>query len=559
LKIVAGVLRGQSSETKPTSYRKGTRFEELDTGRIYTFDGSIWRYWGQTEEAKNYYTKQNNGDGSPLIRLTGDEFAINSESSLYLLENLNSAIGGGALTNNNGVTFVEDGDIPLRGYTVANLASASSQYLSRATESQFEVGTESFMVSIFAKSSFPGVSKSLFTYGSAVSGKKMWRVYFTAGGMLEIGFRDGVNTVSATITNVQRFFDNRWHNWILLVDRNINRAFVFCDGEILNPAGLDISTIGSLTEVGENLYIGAKNNTAGTIDAFWDGALSNFHLIKAADYNALKVLNYGLRERCCIGGWLLAAVNLRLRSRIQNLSDINDGNYITTIVDLEDGEYDINFVTQHNVDRPIVDLFIDNVKVLSVDMYAAASTSNVRTQVTGIKLSAGKHLLQTKTNGKNASSNNFAQTWQWIDVIKRNGHENGGANSFLLLGDELIQRENAAWSGGITSVSGDYYSNRITEDTNGDYTEGDLFLRGGLWQIEIGVRENTANAGKIDLDFGNVEVFDQLATNASTNLVIHTRLVRLQQGKQNVRLAVVTGTGTPVVRISHIRGVRISD
>lgn len=556
MKIIAGIVRGQSSETKPTIYRIGTKFEELDTGRIYIWNGTSWQYWTDTEERKSYIAQQNNGEGSPFIRLTGDEFATTAESSLYLLENINSAIGGGVLTNNNGVTFVEDGELPLRGYTVANFVHTSSQYLSRATESQFEVGTGSFVASVLFQAGTTPRTGWLIAYGDLATNEQNWGIFTFSDGRIYCVIDDGTNTIQiGENTPIGSVFDGRWHHVAMLVDKTVNIMILFLDGKEIQRASI-ASVTNTLNNSGENFYFGVRKNTS--LGEYFSGRLSNFHLIKAADYNAVKVLAAGIRERVAVGGWAVATGS-RFNTLFQNSSSIADGNYATTVFDCEDGEYDLILVYETNVARPMIDISVDdNVIIKQLNTYSATQVLNNSFTVR-VKLGAGKHILKTKNNGKDASSTNYAQTIQFFTLVKRKGHENGGCTEFLLLGDELVQRENAAWKSSLATATADYYNNRITEDTNGDYTEGDLFIKGGLWRIELYVREDTTNAGRIDLDFGSVEVFDQLVTNASSNIVSHTRNVRLNQGKNNVRLAVVTGTGTPVVRIMAIRGVRLND
>jgi len=557
LKIIAGTIKGQSSETKPTAYRIGTRFEELDTGRIYLYDGNIWQYCCQTEEAKNYFAKQNNGQGSPFIRLTGDEFARNAESSLYLLENLNSAIGGGALTNNNGVTFVEESNLPLRGYTVANFVASSSQYLSRATEPQFEVGTDSFIAKIDFQTS-TDADMGIFSYGQEGAGEQYWNVrYDSSNDRLIATIHDGTNLAQAVGTTNEmknKILDNKPHSLILLVDRTLNKMFLFLDGQLIASNNNISSVTGTLNNVGENFVIGARTIT-NIPSQFWNGKLANFHLIKAADYNAIAVLNQGIREAVNSGIYTLETnANVRLNNLITGPNA--DGSYVTTVIDGEEGEYDIHTITIDEASSGITKILIDNVVVHTKDQYSAVTTNNVLAKTLRVKLGVGKHILKLKTDGKNPSSSGFVSKLAWINIIKRNGHEEGGCTEFLLLGDEINQRSNVAWT---FSRQSDYYGNRISSQTNGDYTEGELYLKGGLWNIEVLVREDTTNAGKIDLDFGNVEVLDQQVTNASVNTAIYSRNVRLQQGKQNIRLAVVTGTGIPTIRVAAIRGVRKSD
>jgi hypothetical protein len=452
-------------------------------------------------------------EGSPIIRLTGDEFCQTAESLIALLEDLSVQVGGiGPFTNNNGVTFVretEDDESPLYEELVANLASASNQHLSIPTASALEVGTGSFIASIQFKSNTIGVYQKLFDYGSAQSGKGYYRVHIDTAGRILCGIKDTSNN-SASITDSisNRFLDGRIHTVTMLVDRTVNLMYLFCDGQLIGSTSISGVTA-TLDTVGENFYIGTGKDSAGNLGSYFNGRLANFHLIKAADYNAVKVLAAGIRERVTVGTFVTPTNDSAKRFNNKFGIGANANDYSTTMIDVEDGEYEIQTIYEQNTGYATMSIQIDDNEVNSITM-AGSATENVRNSKIGVKLGTGKHILKLKVTGAGASEINF------VNILKRKGHENGGATEFLLLGDEIMQRQNAAWPTNLAVATADDFNNRITEDTAGDYTEGDLFLRGGLWEIQMGVREDTTNAGKIDLDFGSVEVFDQLATNAST-------------------------------------------
>src|SRR5690349_10411817 len=127
----------------PQLPKKATGFVETSTTR---WDGNdAVAQWGLDRGQDPSYAIPRdsiNSDlrlqGSPLLRLLGDEFCSSAESQINLLADLTSLVGTGPLTNNNSVTFATetiDDESPLYEQTVANFASASSKYLSVPTAS----------------------------------------------------------------------------------------------------------------------------------------------------------------------------------------------------------------------------------------------------------------------------------------------------------------------------------------------------------------------------------------------------------------------------------------
>lgn len=381
--------------------------------------------------------KNKHNEGSPLIRLTGDEFATTAESALYNLNDINSDNSGGVLTNNGTVTFAHDSDL---GETVGTY-NGSSQYLSRATEAQFEVGTGSFTASIWFKDDLTQNSEAIFSYGDEAGSEQFYRVYKFSTGEIRAGICDATTTVNVETSagDSSKYFDNKWHNLIMLVDRTSDLMYLYIDGELVsntntaNPINISGVT-GTLDNVGTNLNFGARDSSA-TAGLYWGGQLANFHLIKSADYNAVQVLNQGIRESVYNGATytLDTATTHRLNNRFFDASGTQDG-YYTTIIDVEEGLYEIITHSDTRGNGAISSIQIDGAEVMQVDHYNASSPPNAVNNQTDIPLSAGRHILKILNNTKNGSSGGYHAVWNWIDFIKRNGHEEGGATEFLLLG-----------------------------------------------------------------------------------------------------------------------------
>lgn len=480
--------------------------------------------------------------GSPLIRLIGDEFAVNPESSLYLLEDLTSKIGGGVLTNNNGVTFPIDNDFPLRGFKVASL-DGTTQYLSRATEAQFEVGTGSFMLSIWFKTTVKGGVHTLVNYGDEAASEQNWNIRINAD-VLEGNLDDGTNTALVADPIKERWQDGKWHHAQLLVDKTTDIMYLYVDGQEIKNVSISAVT-GTLDNVGTNFVIA---RLAAATGRFWDGQLANFHLIKAADYNAVQVLNQGIRESVSTGTHTLTADTLkRLNNQFNLGTTLND--YTTTVIDVEEGTYELQTIYEQNTSFGTVDIEIDGEQKDSIVTAGSLADNSLATE-TGIKLSAGKHILKLKDTSAGQISIN------WISLIKREGHEQGGATKFLLLGDEIFQRANDAdWEFTVSITIP--YNNEVTELTDAAFIEGEIFLKGGLYNIDFGFRRNT-NRGKVDLDFGDVEILDAFDQNGALGPITISRLVRLNQGKNNIRFA-KQSVDANLIGFSHIRGERVSD
>ena len=488
---------------------------------------------------KNRYT-----EGSPLIRLTGDEFCTVSESALYNINDLNSDNGGGVLTNAGTVVFALDTDL---GETVGTY-NGSSQYLHRATEAQFEVGTGSFTSSIQFKTTDTGSIQTMFMYGDEAGTGINWMCGINASDKLFTKIDD--NTTSLTITEsiAGRWSDGKWHTAVMLWNP-AEGSFLFCDGQLVASQTTSLPS-NTLTNAGEEFYIGVDWSTS-ALDHF-TGQLANFHLIKSADYNAIQVLNQGTREAVVSGTYTLHGAESA--QRFNNQFQLGASAYTTTVIDVEEGLYEFQGTYEGILGTFTIE--IDGVQVVS--QATSASGNNVQWSTTDIPLSAGKHIFKIDSDGSG---------WLigFINIIKRDGHENGGCHKFLLLGDEIKQRAVGVDLGELADNAGGYNNSQgNVSGADGDYREGDLFLKGGIWRIDY-VYVAAAAGAKTDLDFGNIEVLDQLDTyNASSvRNSIASYTVRLPQGKTNVRLATngrnASNTTDWKSILQYMRGERVGE
>lgn len=174
----------------------------------------------------------------------------------YALSDVNDATGGGlTLTNNGGVTFGAG-----KVGNAATFVSASNQYLSHVDATGYQMGTGSFTLSCWAKST-TAANQSIFAYGD-YSGTGY--VIRWTGTSIAAGLSDGSQNRQTTQQNAWN--DNAWHLCVALFNRTTNLATMYTDNNT-QGADVDISAVtGSVNNSGE-FQIGAM---AG--GSFYDGS-----------------------------------------------------------------------------------------------------------------------------------------------------------------------------------------------------------------------------------------------------------------------------------------------
>jgi len=129
--------------------------------------------------------------------------------------------------------------------------------------------------------------------------------------------------------------------------------------------------------------------------------------------------------------------------------------------------------------------------------------------------------------------------FNFIEFIKRDGeyNESDEATSGILFGDEINQRVNATPTLSIDN-NAIYNSVVITGTADGDYVEGDVYLKKGLYKITF-TYEKLSDRGQADLFIGGVKILDQFDTYNATVLRNQqtTKFAFLEGGKSAVRLA----------------------
>lgn len=85
-----------------------------------------------------------------------------------------------------------------------------------------------------------------------------------------------------------------------------------------------------------------------------------------------------------------------------------NGDSFTQSFILKAGTYDLKVIGETGTDRALIDWYVDNVKVISLqDWYAGAGAANVIKSASVSVVGNGRHVLKGTVNGKHASSTSY--------------------------------------------------------------------------------------------------------------------------------------------------------
>lgn len=85
-----------------------------------------------------------------------------------------------------------------------------------------------------------------------------------------------------------------------------------------------------------------------------------------------------------------------------------NGDSFTNGFYLKGGTYTFVVLGESRADSPLIDWYVDNVKVVSLqDWYAASTNSNIEKTASVTVVGDGYHVLKGVVNGKNGSSTNY--------------------------------------------------------------------------------------------------------------------------------------------------------
>ena len=102
----------------------------------------------------------------------------------------------------------------------------------------------------------------------------------------------------------------------------------------------------------------------------------------------------------------------------QSAAAADNGDYYEINFLVEAGTWTMTIIYQKNPNSPIHDFLIDGVSVGTVDTYAAGTSHNNVTSISGITLSAGHHTFKILANGKNASSGDYNLAIQNVNLTR---------------------------------------------------------------------------------------------------------------------------------------------
>lgn len=111
------------------------------------------------------------------------------------------------------------------------------------------------------------------------------------------------------------------------------------------------------------------------------------------------------------GGWLAQ----------QSAAAADDGDYYEFEVLLDAGTWALDVIYQKNPNSPIHDFILGGVSVGTIDTYAAGTSHNNVTTISGVTVATpGHYTLRVAANGKNAASGDYNLAIQFI-TLRRTG------------------------------------------------------------------------------------------------------------------------------------------
>lgn len=193
---------------------------------------------------------------------------LNGLVASWKLSNLSDAIGSNTLTNNNTATF-NTGHIGNAVYT----ASASSQYLSIASNASLQMGDIDFTVAIWIWADSAATMVTLVK-GGVSAGQSEYVIYYTGASNNKINA--GVYTatdVFHAVATTGTITTSTWNLVIIWHDATANTINIK-----LNNAATDSAGTGGALQAASNGAFELGRNADGTL--YWDGRQDNVNVWK---------------------------------------------------------------------------------------------------------------------------------------------------------------------------------------------------------------------------------------------------------------------------------------
>ncbi len=556
---------------KPDSNQfEGATFTEFDTGRKYRLSKANITAWRLAEKRRADRGYHEHPDSSTK-ELYGREFAVSTPSSMYLLEesasrqDMLAEFGGGdtLLNLHNRVDTIQSHIGMLNGYDVASYPSAAINTVLYREAAHF-VGADSFLLGGWFRIESLNTDNDLLFYGDA-AGSHI-RISMTANNEIRVSLQDAAGLVGNTFIPAINIRDLQWHYIGLLLDKQNNVARLITSNGIFELARthefIYSLGLGSFDVDNGRFVLGGTANN-GVIAGNYHGEISNVQVYRWAnevDYNVLPLILSGIREPCAQLSQpeFLGSDSTKRFNNGWQLDGIA-GNYVTALVNLDAGLYDIHFIQHYADDAGSYQIFIDNIDRGGYDLYSASNFNNFAGIIDDIELDKGPHFLKLQLNQRHASSTDDKIRLSQIKFSKKDGSNEGGASEFLIFGDELRERSNQIISAAAPQTP---YNNAITHrpgasNLDGTFARGEQYLSEGSWKIGMVISQGP-DCGILKLLVNGAEILEIDGYHPSVrHNQTKTVFARIPQGRNKIELK-VSGknpvSGGWHMHVSAIRG-----
>lgn len=212
---------------------------------------------------------------------------------------------------------------------------------------------------------------------------------------------------------------------------------------------------------------------------------------------------------------------------------------------LDGGTWKIALVHTQDTNRGIYNLQLNGASQGTIDGYAAATTANVYSELTGLSVSTGLKTLKMLMATKNASASSYFATPQSIALIKTAGAHTSGGTDTPGYTVEIIP-----WAGSKANTtfatrvqaSGDLGGGRLETDTtaqNNSFTD-DIYLDNGTYKVAVLTLTNN-NAGIYNITgINGTQTVDCYAASGVFNVYIEVTGVVVTVGVKSMQVQMAT-------------------
>jgi hypothetical protein len=136
--------------------------------------------------------------------------------------------------------------------------------------------------------------------------------------------------------------------------------------------------------------------------------IQNKSALQSIEFLPLTFSGFHDQSKVLNGNDLLVLVqNYQMYGFEASQQPAQNGDSFQQTFELAAGNYDFNVLGIVGVDKALVDFYIDNVLIGSIDWYNSSNIYNTKKILPAIAISDGQHVLKAVVNGKNASSTGY--------------------------------------------------------------------------------------------------------------------------------------------------------